>query len=516
MMIVPTSGLLLAALVFTGTDSSPGKIGHWAPPQKWPVIAIHAALLPTGKVLHYSYGSPGSSAVLWDPSSGVFTPVNFTQNIFCSGLSLLPDGSLFLTGGTLPGCNFTGSPETNAFDSFGQFWTPTGTMVDGRWYPTNIALGDGSTLIVSGLDLVCETNPIMERYTPGSGLTVVPSGELVTALYPRLHLLTTGDVVRVGPESATLRFNPDSGDPWQFVASMLSWRCQGTSVLLPGRTDQVLTMGGDCPDTGTAEIIDFTVPKPQWTSTGSMNHPRAHADALILPDATVMVAGGGTEELYGMPVLIPERFDPDTGTWTELAAHAYGRMYHATTVLLPDGRVLLAGQDSGLSSFSGEIYSPPYLFQGPRPELLAAPQRMSYGRPLSLATTDTAEIGAVALMAPSTVTHSVNSTQRYVGLDFEVLHGSALRVTAPLNGNHAPPGYYMLFVVNQAGVPAVSEFIQVGFWPEGDIDGDGLVTILDFLLVLGNWGPCAGCNADLDGDGEVGIFEFLTVLGNWS
>ena len=203
-----------------------------------------------------------------------------------------------------------------------------------------------------------------------------------------------------------------------------------------------------------------------------------------------MVAGGGEVETYGSPVLVPELFDPLTETWRNLAPHTFGRMYHATAVLLPDGRVLLAGQDDGPSAFSAEIYSPPYLFRGPRPGIGAAPARVGYGRPFSLATAEAAEIGSVALLAPSTVTHSINPSQRYVGLDFEVIDSGVLRLVGPLNGNHAPPGYYMLFVVNDAGVPSVSQFVQVGAFPVGDIDGDGLVTIVDFLLLLDNWGPC--------------------------
>ena len=125
-------------------------------------------------------------------------------------------------------------------------------------------------------------------------------------------------------------------------------------------------------------------------------------------------------------------------------------------------------------------------------------------------------IQSVALIAPSTVTHSVNTTQRYVGLDFEVIGGGVLQVTGPLTGNHAPPGYYMLFAVNQAGVPSIADWVQVGDWMLGDVDGNGVVGIGDFLAVLVEWGPCAGCDADVDGDGVVGILDLLTVLSNWS
>ena len=516
-----TCGPLVAALMMAGVDPGPAVVGQWAPPQEWPVIGIHAAMLPSGKVLHYSYptSSQGSTARLWSPGTGLFTPANFPfSNIFCSGLSMLPNGFFYETGGTLPGCDFRGMSVTNAFNPFTESWTYIATMADGRWYPTNILLGDGSTIILSGRSLDCVLNTTMERYVPGGGIELVLGGQLQNqSLFPRLHLLTSGEIVRVGQEVQTIRFDPQAVGPWQVVGlSNFGHRCEGTSVLLPGRTDQILIVGGMCPATGTAEIIDFSAGIPQWRYTNPLNHPRGHADALILPDATVMVVGGGTQETYGMPVLIPELFDPDTETWTQLAPHTYGRMYHATTVLLPDGRVLVAGQDDGLSAFSGEIYSPPYLFAGPRPGIGAVPQRISYGRAFSLATANAAQIGSVALIAPTTVTHSVNTSQRYVGLDFEVLGAGGLRLTGPLNGNHAPPMYYMLFIVDDGGVPSVAEWVQVGDFPAGDVDGDGLVTVVDLLALLAGWGPCLGCNADFDGDGFVTVVDLLMLLANWS
>ena len=337
----------------------PGSTGQWQPPILWDVIAIHAAVMPTGEVLHYSYpsGDPdGSRARLWDPVTEQFSVVDMNTDIFCSGLSFLPNGSLFVTGGNDYDCQFQGRHVTNTFDSFTQTWTQLGDMSVGRWYPTNITIGDGRVLILSGLDRACELTPVMEVFTPGHGLEIVPGGERLVQLYPRLHLLTSGKIAHVGPEAVTFTFDPEAG-LWEFVdQSNLGWRCDGTSVLIPGRTDQIMTIGGHCPVTATCEIIDFAQPTPQWQWTGAMNHPRGHADALILPNKTVFVVGGGTDGLYGSPMHIPELFDPETESWTELPPHVYPRMYHGTTVLLADGRVLVAGQDSGPGALWAEIY----------------------------------------------------------------------------------------------------------------------------------------------------------------
>ena len=187
-----------------------------------------------------------------------------------------------------------------------------------------------------------------------------------------------------------------------------------------------------------------------------------------------MLIGGGQDGLYGNPINFAERFDPETETWALLPAQGFSRMYHSTAVLLPDGRVLSAGQDDGESGAWGEIYVPWYLFRGPRPEIAAVPRRIGYDQPFSLATPQAGEITSVALIAPASTTHSVNFSQRYVGLEFEVTGDASLRVVGPLNGNHAPPGYYMLFILNGNDVPSVAPFVHVG--PEflGDIDGNGV------------------------------------------
>jgi hypothetical protein len=55
--------------------------------------------------------------------------------------------------------------------------------------------------------------------------------------------------------------------------------------------------------------------------------------------------------------------------------------------------------------------------------------------------------------------------------------------------------------------------------PTGDLDGDCVVGVVDFLILLATWGPCPGppayCDADLDMSGDVGVIDFLFMLANW-
>ena len=452
-------------LVTDEVPPGPDLVGRWLPPQPWPVVAIHAALLPTGKVLHYAYpgGGPGSRAFLWDPSTELFEDVSMNTDIFCSGLSLLPDGKLYVTGGNDYECVFQGRFDTHVFDPFTKTWTKLEDMSVGRWYPTNITLGDGRVIILSGNGRDCEPTPVMEMYVPGTGLEVIPEGTIELPLYPRMHLLTDGRVAYVGPSPDSYTFDPDNRI-WEFVdVSHNGWRGSGTSVLIPGSQDQIMIIGGqnDGVATNTCERIDFSVSSPQWEPAAPLSIARAHANAVILPSREVMVLGGGETGLYCEPTNIPEMYDPDTGNWTTLPPQVFGRMYHSTAVLLPDGRVLSAGQDSDQSGSWGEIYEPAYLFRGPRPTISSAPPQVAYGSSFAINTPDAASISAVVLIRLSVVTHSFNLEQRYVGLQYSVAAPDRLIVTAPTDGNQAPPGYYMLFIVDDDNVPSVAEFVQL-------------------------------------------------------
>lgn len=456
-------------------DAPAGEVGTWSEPISWPVIAIHGALLPTGEVLHYSYpsGGAGSNARTWDPVSGAFTDVSMNTDIFCSGLSQLDDGHLYATGGNDYGCDFQGRSITHEFDPFSGTWTELGHMQVRRWYPQNVTLADGRVIIVSGLDVDCDTTPVMELYDPSSGLSEVPEGNRITALYPRLYLLNDGRIAHVGPEADAYLF--ELGQGWSYVDTMNTGsKWDGSAVRVPGTTDEFLAIGGsDFFVQATAERIDFSDPDPQWRTTASMNFARSHANAVILPDRRVLVIGGGTFDLYGDPVLNAEIYDPDAETWTLLPAQVHGRMYHSTAILLPDGRVISAGQDSGLSGFYGEIYSPDYLFRGPRPVIASAPTEVAYGQAFEVESPQAGEIASMALLRLPTVTHSVDNGQQYVGLDFSVSGGDRLTAISPQHGNLAPPGYYMLFLLDGDGVPSEATMLLLTA-PDIDLDVSGL------------------------------------------
>jgi hypothetical protein len=219
----------------------------------------------------------------------------------------------------------------------------------------------------------------------------------------------------------------------------------------------------------TTYVIDMTQPSPTWRQTANMAFARVTHNLTILADGTVLATGGSGNANVSDPALAVyagEIWNPTTETWSTMAAMQNGRVYHSTAILLPDARVLSAGSGRfggtgpGQDQLNAEIYSPPYLFNGARPTITSAPTGISYGAQFTVNTPDAGTITKVALIRNGSVTHHFNGGQRYVPLTFQQNAGS-LTITAPANGNVAPPGYYMLFILNSNGVPSIAPITQV-------------------------------------------------------
>jgi hypothetical protein len=243
-------------------------------------------------------------------------------------------------------------------------------------------------------------------------------------------------------------------------------RNYGSAVMYaPGK---ILFVGGSAPPTNTAEIIDLNQPNPKWTYTGAMTYPRWNLNATLLPTGEVLVTGGTSvsdRTNVAGAVNVAELWSPATGGWTQLGRSApVLRGYHSTSLLLPDGRVLHAGGGDGSSApnnFNYEVFSPPYLFRGARPVIAGGvPSDAGYGQVLALDTPDGAGIAKVTLIRLGSVTHAFDQSQRLVPLTFSRT-SSGLSVTLPPNGNVAPPGPYLLFLVSADGVPSVGRILRL-------------------------------------------------------
>ncbi len=205
-----------------------------------------------------------------------------------------------------------------------------------------------------------------------------------------------------------------------------------------------------------------------------MKQPRSFLNLTTLPDGNVLATGGDTNRSgtsFATGARSAELWSPATEQWTTLASETQSRLYHSTAFLLPDGRVMVGGSGAVAATpnaFNYEIFSPPYLFKGARPTITAvntsagvSTSHVGYGQTFLVATPDGAHISSVALTAPASVTHGFDQNARYVPLTSSPVLGG-LAVQAPANGNLAPPGPYMLWIVNDQGVPSMASWITIG------------------------------------------------------
>jgi PKD repeat protein len=486
------AGIGLIGLALTFSSNAPslraqsGTYGEWKTLGRlMPINPVHAALMNDGRVLIVS-GSGNVAAetnfrhAVLDLQADTLTVTNnYPWDMFCNGMVVLSDGRVFVNGGNLKYDPFWGQPKNAVFDPATSLFTDVQNMAHGRWYPTVTTLGDGRVMTFSGLDENGSTNTTVEIYNPSSGWSQPYSAGWTPPLYPRMHLLPDGRVINTGSGTQTRVFNPSSpGTTWQTVVANTNFagsRGYGTSVLLPLRPPNynasVMIMGGGNPSTATTEILDTSVPQAQWhwVTKAPMTQPRVQMNATILPNGKILATGGSyRDEDTTTASLNADLYDPVSNTFSSAGQNAYPRVYHSNALLLPDATVLLLGGNPQRGSYEQrmEIYSPAYLFNSngtpaARPAITSvSPGPFSYGGTFQINTPDAANIAQVVLVRPGAPTHAFDMDQRLVELPFTTGAGT-LTATAPPNGNIAPPGFYMLFILNSAGVPSVAPFVQL-------------------------------------------------------
>jgi galactose oxidase len=474
---IPTLALLFllaASPAPAGPVTDPDLVGQWTEPIDIPTVGVHATLLRTGEVMLFGYPHRNGTfkVTLWDSVTHESDVIQVPRrrDFFCAGHTVLPSGEVFVAGGTgHDDPEFWGAKGTDVFDPETREWKAGPSMDMRRWYPSTVVLPNNKTLIFSGRrfpEHVKEDTFVrrVESYNSETGKldTLPQSANKRLDLYPRFHVTPSGDLFHAGPEGRSHFFDPQA-DAWSKADDMaIDRRHNGTSVQLPG-LDRIMALAGraDSGVTETAEIIDLGEPDPQWTATTSMEHARVHANVVLLADGSVLVVGGGQLGHYRQPVDVPELFDPETETWETMSPQGTGRMYHSTALLLPDGRVMSAGQDSGPFEDTLQIFSPPYLFAGERPDIAHARTHLEYGEEFSVQLSQASSIDRVALVRPGSVTHSVNFDQRYVDLDFAESSPDEVQATTPTSTSDAPAGWYMLFVTNDAGIPSVAKWVRL-------------------------------------------------------
>ena len=500
----------------TCASNVPHVTGEWVTlPYQMPINPISATLLHTGQVLiiagsendasNNSKGSESYRAAVWDPTGTTQSSIavqNLTYDVFCSGTSALPDGRAMIVGGTSD-YSFTGENRSSIFDPATGWYVQSQSMANGRWYATTTELGDGRIMTFSGLSSTGGTNNTVEIYdlnNAGAGWSGPTTAPFSPPLYPRMALLPNGKVFYTGHGSGGSNANGWVFDPatrtWTQSAPTTMNRSYGSAVLLPllppAYAPRVMALGGGGnPATSSTETIDLSAASPAWAPGPSMSTGRIQMDAVLLPDGTVLALGGSVNnEAADVPGRHADLYLPASSSFIPAGTASYSRLYHSAALLLPDARVMSIGSNPGnRGSYQPaiEIYSPAYLFD-------ASDRRITTGRPaitgisasvlgysagFTVNYTASAPIGSAVLIRPGSVTHAFDMEQRFIGLcgpsPQPACSGSGtLNLTTPPNGNVAPPGYYMLFLIDTNGVPSVAQFVQLS--PYTTIPPRGAIT----------------------------------------
>ena len=498
--------LLFVVAVAVRSNAQASTQGQWSAVANWPTRAVHATLLPDGRVFFVSYYAESLHPNIWDPVSNTFTATaSSSYALFCAGHTTLADGRVFIAGGHI--ADYTGYAHAVIFNPATNGFTTVPDMNTGRWYPTTTTLPNGDVLVVSG-DINSNTNvdalPQVFQFATKTWRNLT-TAQLSQPLYPNMMVAPNGKVFDAGPSRQSRYLNTAGTGAWSNVAVMNFTRSRdyGPAVLYaPGK---VAMIGGSDPPTATSEIIDLNATTPAWKFSGSMHFPRRQHNAVILPDGKVFIVGGssaGGFDTSTSPVLPTEMWDPATGQFTVMASIAVYRGYHSTALLLADGRVLSSGGNVG--GPNAQLFSPPYLFAGARPSIGSAPVTAGYGQTVFIGTPNAASITKVTLLREASVTHTNSMSQSFQSLSFTTT-STGLNVTMPANANIAPPGYYMLFILNGSGVPSVGSIIQMSSSAAtaGTVTGN----------VTNNAGaPVAGASVSSGGNGAITGSDGLYTL----
>jgi len=388
--------------------------------------------------------------------------------------------------------DYQGIADTFEFNPWTERYERVDDMHEKRWYPTLTGLPDGRVLAVSGLDgggqVVDGTQN--EIYDPRTRTwTVRRDLDRYFPTYPSLfqtgvpgRLFYTGSNAGYGPDDQGRRpgfwdltdntFTEVAGlrDADQLETSMSAW-------VGPVQDQRVMVVGGggigeSALSSSRIDVIDLDSADPAFRPGPDLPEGTRYPNLVQLPDDTTLITNGA-RDYRGRGATdnhIARIYHPDTNTVSVAADPRVGRNYHAAALLLPDGRVLTVGSDplfrDKKNTISGEfekrleLFTPPYLFRGPRPVLAGGPIQVRHGQRTVVTTPDAERIASVRLIRPGAATHMLNVDQRSVAVDFTASPGR-LDLRVPAEAALLPPGPYLIFAVDHDGVPSVARGVLV-------------------------------------------------------
>jgi hypothetical protein len=486
---IPQSMRLVPKAVKGAVPIGAGAGGFFGPPFPWPIIPLHMVLLPGGRVLNYGTdetGAQGGQLIydIWDPKLGngsnahTILPNGTSTDIFCSAASLIGEGlagptsltgKLLIIGGdlTVDGVRNFSNNKVNVYNPGNNTLTASGTMNFPRWYPSITTLRNGNKLVLGGTLSPGVGAPTPEVFRPGSGWRTLPGVSIDPGewYYPRGFVGFDGAVILLHHNGKIFRITTGGAGTMQDTGSLMApGSAHYPSVMFA--PFKVLEVRAN----NIAQVVDISSFPPVVTAVPNLNYDRIWGNATLLPDGNILVTGGsGVENQLTNVAYQAEIFNPSSGTWTLGASASIPRLYHSSTLLLRDGSVLTGGGGAPgpINELNAEIYYPGYLYlkdgsgnPAPRPQIVSAPTQLKLGQNFSVTVGSNDQIGSVNLVRHGSSTHSFNSEQRLIPVPFSQ---SGTTVTGSVDSapEKIPQGYYMLFVFNTNGVPAVAKTISV-------------------------------------------------------
>ena len=464
----PASGIQRVAAAAAAPAS---VIGRWSAARNpgTNTVGIAAVLLHTGRVLlvgEQANLGENTPAYVFNPVTGKGHAVTPPAPIFCSSLTPLSDGRILSVGGAKPTPH--GINDVWLFDPRTEQWLPQPATSKARYYPTSTRLPNGRVVITAGVEVDGQTdNPDVEVYTPPAaggalGTLSVVGLEHPTANYPHQLVMRDGRMMQID-RTQTYVLNPATWS-WNTLRTQIRPVGEGSAHLMlpggPAGSSRVMVLGGRVgrPAQAATQTFNYAHRDQGWKLGTPMPTPRAHMNVVQVPDGSAYAIGGNAEGFLKAPRRRTMHYDPATRRWRNLAVQAPRRAYHSTAVLLPDGRIMSAGDNkAGGGRQLIDFYSPPYLFRGPRPRITLAPHTVRNGRGFVIRTRGP-QVRRVVLMAPGATTHANDMNARHVRLAV-TRTSRGLRARVP-SRTVAPPGYYMLFVLAN-GVPSVARWVHV-------------------------------------------------------
>lgn len=480
--------------------------GRWGDLIDWPEIAVGAANMTDGRIVTWAsevddfFGGQEevTNGSIFNPLTQTFEDAGYSgHNMFCAGISMLPDGQVFLAGG---GVHVS---TVSVFNRDSQF-SEIDSMAMARWYPTSTTLPSGQVMTSLGTT----ASGYSELWTDGYGWQVLDNVNLQSALdfpyfykdwYPALNVAPNGSLFHPGPNNEVFSLDLQQDDAYIDHGEREvdgKDRLYNTTVIYD--IGKMLVAGGGQLDAKkTALTIDLNGATPVINNTSSMQHARTMQNSVVLPDGDVLVIGGnssGKQFSDDGSVLIPELWNPETGQWRELAPHAEPRNYHSTALLMQDARVISMG--GGLCGAcktnhqNGEIFDPPYLFDAEgnaadRPVISSGPDTASAGDAITLTASN--NITRFTMVKLAAITHHHSTDQRLVPVEFNKTSATVYQLQINDNPNVLIPGYYWIFGLNDNGVPSIGHQIQVQVSVDPVLSPAATDTNVNYSYYEGTW-----------------------------